>query len=383
MDTEKINQIALIAPFGWAGISAPLYSTIEYFSQKDYIVDVFLDENSFCNNLGLNKPLFDLKNVNIFFFKFNKEINYFPFKDIEVSNRNLDFIEFFKKNSNLKYEFIIGYDEEGIIRAGLCSFYFNIKYFYHSLEFYELKNKTKKAEKYFASNAEKILTQCKYRKKILSNLLTIPKNKINIVYNTSLGECLKEKNKYFHSIFNIPKNKKIVLATGALMFITGIDKILNSLKNWDNNFVLILHGTIVEKEMEDLIASVIKEHPNKVFHSKEKLMHHDKFKIFTSSDITLMYYKPINLNLKYAAWSSGKFFDSARCGTPVIANNIINMSKLVEDTGCGIVVNDFSKINNYFYKIINNYSFYRNNCFKTYLHFNFKKSFDLALEQKE
>lgn len=381
MDTQKMKRIALIAPFGWAGISAPLYSTVEYFSTKNYSIDIFFDENNFCAELGLNKPLFDFKNTQVFFFTFTQKIEFTIINEVEVSNKNLAFIKFFKKSANQNYDFLIGYDEEGVIRAGLCNLYFGFKYFYHSLEFYELKNKTKEAEKYFAARAKRVFTQCKYRSTILAELLEIPKNKISTVYNTSLGNCLIKKDTYFHTLFDIPKDKKIILATGALMFITGIDKILKSLKNWDDNFVLVLHGTIVEKEMKDLIYSTLNQYPTKIFHSKEKFMHKDKFKIFLSSDITLMYYEPINLNLKYAAWSSGKFFDSIRCGTPVIANNIINMSTLVEDNGCGIIIKDFTNIHNFFHKIINNYEFYKNNCFHTYLKFKFKDSFELALKE--
>ncbi|WP_345993134.1 hypothetical protein [Sulfurimonas sp. HSL-1716] len=374
--TDK--HIALIAPFGWAGVSTPIVSSVEYLHSFGYKIDLYYDKNEACNRMGLNEPLFNLDNVNIYFYDYKGEDILEEYIDLQVNKKDLEFIDFIT-SKDIDYDFLIGYDEEGLIRAGIYGLKNNIRFYYHSLEFYEREDQKKVAEKFFANKSEGIFTQDKYRAEILSQTLHVPISKLSVVYNSTIGEPIFEKSDFFRDMFDIDKDKKICLVTGTLMSITGVDKILESFKNCSDEFVLVLHGWLPDRNIKECIESAMKSNGGQIYYSNTILEHKDKFKIFASADISFVYYEPVNLNLKYAAWSSGKFFDSVRCGVPVIANNIPNMKTLVEDNGCGIVLDDFNEVQKAFENIMSNYEIYKKNCYKTYLKYDFKESFKNAL----
>ena len=373
-----MNKVALIAPFGWAGVSTPLILTIEYLTSINYSIDLYLDYNKYCDDIGINQPLFNFKNTTIFYYEVKGEEKKIEHNQLLIPQQDLHFINFFDKNKQ-DYAFIIGYDERGVIRTGLCAQKYKIPYVYFSLEFYEKQNHIKKAEKYFAQKASKIITQDPFRAKILTKCLNVPADNISFIYNTTIGEPIKIKSNYLKNKFKINSNKKIILAIGTLLEITGITDLLESLPLLDEHFVLVLHGWIPNSKMQETINSYIQQYPEKIFYSDEKLSHDEKFKIYSSADIGFIHYSPQNLNLKYAAWSSGKFFDFIRCGVPVVANMIPNMKKLVEKNGVGKVINKYEYINDELNTLLNHYDKYSSNCYITYKKYSYITSFNNSL----
>ncbi len=374
------KHIALITGYGWAGITVSLAMSIEYLTSKGFFVDIYLETNSLCDELGLNKPLFNYSNTRIFFYETQKDDNTFiPYENLQIKQKDLNFVKFIKEKKT-KYEALIAYDPHAIIRAGIFSLKLKIKYYYFSLEFYEKKDFIKEAEIFYVQKAERIMTQDKYRAKILSCLLKVNINKMSVVYNSTIGKIITKKSSYFRDMFNIPKTKKIILASGTLMNITGFDKILDSLKNMQEDYVLVAHGWTSEKKIKEKTTKCLIEFPDKFFYSSKTLSHNKKFDIFASADIGLIYYEPEDLNLKYAAWSSGKFFDFMRCGVPVLANELPNMKKLVHTNKVGLVINDFTNMNNEYDYLIKNQKEYYINCHKTYNKYSFYTSFQNAVE---
>ncbi len=322
METQIAEKrVALITGYGWAGITVSVAMCVEFLTSKGYIVDIYLDSDLMCDSLGLNKPLFNYQNSNVKFFneKEHETPNQMEYNHIMISKKNMTFVHFLYAQ-NYRYDWIIGFDPDGLIRSGIYGLRKDIPFFYFSLEFYEKNDETHRAEVFFAQKSLAVLTQDKYRGKILSKLLSINEKKVFPVYNSTIGSIIETKSSYLRDLFNIKEDKKIVLAVGTLLEITGIDKILDSVEFWSKEYVLVIHGWTTDALIKERITELTKKFEEKVFYSDKPLTHDEKFKVFSSADIGLIYYKPINLNLKYAAWSSGKFFDFARCGVPVIAN---------------------------------------------------------------
>lgn len=375
------KKIALIAGFGWGGISVPLATTIEYLSSKGFVVDVYLEKDEFCDKLGLNQPLFEHDKSTVYFYKYAgvDGSEKFGYRELIVSRKNYFFFNYIQDKS-AGYDALIGFDPDGLVRAGITGEELGVPYYYFSLEFYEKQDDLKIAESYFSKRAVRVLTQDKYRARILSKLLNIETTKISVVYNSTIGEILNAKSNFIREKFNIENSKRVVLASGTLLKITGVDIILDSLQQWSDDYVLVLHGWSADKNIIKLIEDARHQYSGKVFFSDKPLPHKDKFKVFSSVDIGLMFYKPVNLNLKYASWSSGKFFDFARCGVPVIAYDIPNMKQLVADNHCGLVLDNFNRLPEAFSEIIENYEYYSSGCYHAYEKYSFETSFQNSVK---
>jgi len=376
------KHIALITGYGWAGVTVSLAMCIEYLSTIGYTIDVFIDKDDICDSYGLNNPLYEKTEVNTFFFDKNDAFNdeYFFYKDLDIPLNDKLFVDFIIKLKR-RYDFVIGFDINGLFRAGMYALENSIPYYYFSLEFYEEENSLKDTERYFAKQAYGVLTQDRFRAKILSSTLDIDEENCFEVFNTTIGDAITEKSSFLRELFAIGNDKKIILCAGTLLEITGVDIILESAKKWSDRFVLVLHGWIPDESLSQKIKKAVNEYPNKIFYSSKPLPHKDKFNIFASADIGFVYYKPINLNLKYAAWSSGKFFDFCRCGVPVVANDIPNMRLLVEKNGCGFVLNDFIDTEKSFEKIIKKYDDFSKNAHSTFYKYSFVDSFAKAIKK--
>jgi len=379
-----MKRVAIISGFGWAGVSVPVAMTIEYLVSNGYFVDIYFERDQICEGLGLNQPFFEYENSQVIYFEeyhddlFNNKNEY----GIWLSQKDSAFVSFISQRG-VGYDWVIGFEPHGVIRAGLYALENQIDYIYFSLEFNEKEDYLQIAEKFFAKKAQVILTQDPYRAKILADLLDIPLEKIHGVFNTTIGNVIESKSNYLREVFNISKEKIIVLAIGSLLKITGVDKILDSLSDWDQEYVLVLHGWTMDDYIRGKIDEALIKHPGCFYYSGEVLPHAKKFDIFSSADIGLIYYAPVNLNLKYAAWSSGKFYDFARCGVPVIANAIPNMRKLVEDNMCGIVLDDFKSFPSVFHNIRDRYSHYRKYCYETFKKYDFESSFGEGIKSVE
>ncbi len=376
----KDNQtVALVTAHGWVGISTPVIMTATFLSQKGYMVDIFVADDEICTALGIGIPHLHEENIRIYKSRADTHMSVTPPPDIHISQDTLEFVSHYISPPR-HYDWIIGFDPEGLARSGLLSSYWKVPYVYHSLEINDRSGPEKNAEKWFSQRAILTLTQDDVRANILSQLNGIKRNKIKIAYNSAFGEALPEKSDYFHKKFTIPKDKKIVLATGTLLPIHCVDKILESVDNWPDEFVLVLHGWIPDKKFESIVLSRMHSKKGKIFLSTDIVHPKEKYTIFQSADIGLVFFEPVDTNLKYAAGSSGKLYDFMRAGVPIIGNNIPGMQELVENNGCGTVVNDARELGkSIFEKIMQHYAHFTKNCLENFYRYEFGRCYERIL----
>lgn len=94
-------------------------------------------------------------------------------------------------------------------------------------------------------------------------------------------------------------------------------------------------------------------------------------------------YKEID-NINYKTGPSGKMFKCFSAGVPIIANNIPGFNP-VSEFKAGILIDNLNDVNilKAINTISNNYSFYRDNCFKAAKHYSFDKTSEAFVKSIE
>jgi len=363
-----MRRIALIAKYSWAGISTSLINTALFWAAKGYAVDIYLeqpDENKF------PFPNVSGKNIRVI-------------RTAITFSSLVDDVVFCQKyfDRRVIYQWVIGFDVEGLLRAGICQLLCGGKVIYHSLEFYEPKHKTLKSsfkkilEKYFSRKAAYVFTQDTNRVEFLEKNLNIQKEKFRLIYNSPSGEIIKAHADYFRDKFNISRESRIVLCVGSLMKETLVYEVVESVKYWDEKFVLVLHGWFSDKTVMEFVRQQQEKSPDKIFISDQLFDHWNKYIPFQSCDIGFVGFSSDTNNLKYAAGSAGKTFDFLRTGKPIVAFDSPGMMELIEGNGAGYVFSHVREIASVLSKIDQIYDSIHQNCFAAYNQYEFNGQYD-------
>lgn len=389
-NSHKKPAVAIIVPLHYASVSQSVVNTAKYLASQGYLVDVFtIEDHKF--------PLktFNQDNITTYFIenpiveRLEKIFSRFTYFFAPILKGLEDAIHFFIPPHS--YSFIIGFDPDGLIRAGILSQVWRVPYIYHSLELYEhnptapRKEKFKKRlEDWFSQRALFCFSQDEKRCHVLADENGLDKDKVLVVYNSALGsELLPEKDNYLRNKFNIDKDKYIVLAVGSLIIEHCIDEIVASVDEWPDNFVLVLHGWFGPQKDEHLIRHEVELRSGKVFLSTDLL--DQKYKVFQSADVGLVFFRHITefyqKNFIFAAGSSGKIFDFMRTGVPIIASDIPGMREIVEDRGCGMVVETPTHIGRTLPKIMEEYELLNKNSLEAFSFYEFGQCYSQVLKR--
>ena len=152
---------------------------------------------------------------------------------IEIFLRTLEFAvhAWFRPHA---YVFMIGFEPEGSIMAGILSRLWGVPYVYHSLEIYE-SNPTaprfqrflKYLENWFTQRAIFCLIQDENRAAIFAQENHVQRDNVLIAYHSPLGrEVFPEKSSYLWDCFQISPDKILVLVVGSLMIDHCVDQIV-------------------------------------------------------------------------------------------------------------------------------------------------------------
>lgn len=359
--------IALIAKYSWAGISTSLINSALFWEEKGYMVDIYLERPDVKR---FPFPDFHGKNIRII----KTFLNFAPPADDLFFYANC-----FDRSSN--YRWLIAFDVDALIRAGVCHLFGGVKIIYHSLEFYEPNHIgvraffKKRIEKFFSKRADYIFTQDLNRIAFLENELNVARYKFRLIYNSSPGEIISLRSNYFAEKFQLSSDLRIVLCVGSLMEETRIMDIVHSVKDWDERFVLVLHGWFPDNRVSEFVRRQRDAMPGKIYISEQLLNHWDKYVPFQSCHIGFLGFSSDTNNLKYAAGSAGKLFDFLRTGRPIIAFNSPGMLELVEGNGAGLVYNTVDDIWPALQELEKSYELFRENCFRGHGRYEFNRQY--------
>lgn len=356
----RTSPILITMPFG--------LNIIQLLDKKDYKIDVFLSEyrndsyqNLFSKNVSIHfidQNYLWRNKVSLAYFMVT---NYFKLKS---------FFQF--KN---KYDLIFGTGMTGITLGTILKKQnIKAKLVYLNDEFPKQGELDLGKEIWIeneiinAQTADIVATPDEYRFKALCNQIPNLSNKPNFTLpNTPLINELENLPKInWHKQFHIPVEKNIFLMAGGISDHNYILEIINSVKDWPENTVLLIKG-----KQNSLLNDIIKNN-NNIFYSDTVLepeMLHSLIKYCTAS---ICLYKEVNDNFKFVGKSSGKLMRSIGLGKPVITNNSISFD-FINQYNLGILIDTQLNLPNSIKYIIENQDVLNANCKKYYSKISYEK----------
>ena len=90
-----------------------------------------------------------------------------------------------------------------------------------------------------------------------------------------------------------------------------------------------------------------------------------------------------DLNHKYTGLSSGKMFNFMKVCVTIITNNTPSCKKAIDETGCGVCINDINETGNAIRKILKREDDFRLNCLKYFHNYSFERNYQKLIESIE
>ncbi len=295
-------------------------------------------------------------------------------------NRKVNFITYTKRFTLLKslyyhtrirkYTCFIAYDVDAFIITSLVRIIQQVPVIYYNLEIFgydqltTIKSRIKKLlEIFFNKRVIATVTQDKNRLKLLAKANKIASDKIITIPNTYM-KTYRNKSNYLRVKFNIKENKTIILYIGGIEVWALDEKLLDSVKEWPENFVLVMHGWSRDGYIQKL-KPIIRQNRERIYVDNEILEEEEYSELVSSGDVGLAWYKSdLPKNVYHIGLSSGRFAQCLRCGLPVIAPRYLpDFKRILSTNKIGELAKDEYDIKNAAEKILKNYSYYRNNAF--------------------
>ncbi|WP_160962857.1 glycosyltransferase family 4 protein [Solidesulfovibrio aerotolerans] len=357
----------------WGQVSTPPLMTAQFLVENGYDVDMFVAFDQELHDMGICLPEFHRPGVRVFASVSGQASPPARLADGTVLPPEHWAAVAAARRLPAAYDWIIGFDPGGLARAAALSGIWGAPYIYHSLEIDDRPSPAKDLERHCNKGALFTLTQDRQRADVLAKLNRLDRKSVHISINSSLGPVLPQKDSYFRDRFPIG-DRRLVLALGTLHPSTCTDAILASLAAWPKNFALVMHGWLPDKSFRTAVEAFVAERDN-VWLSLKIVPPEQKFQIFQSADVGLVFFSPDDHNLKYAAGSAGKLYDFMRCGVPMIGNDIPGMAALLNDSGCGFVVPDAASLPAALPLVASRYDGFRENCLRTFPRYEFAMSY--------
>jgi hypothetical protein len=238
----------------------------------------------------------------------------------------------------------------------------------------------KRLEIFFNKRANFTIVQDKSRKELIKKTHGLEDSSIFCIPNSYIGS-FNERSEYLRNKFNISKDKKIILYSGSLNSWAIDEKLILSVNEWYENYVLILHGYSTDYYLDSVLTPLIEEinsKEKKIYLSLNLVDETEYMRLISSADIGLAWYKKeLPENLSTIGLSSGKFSAYMRCGIPIIIPTYLeDLRKLVEEYKIGVSVSSEYNIKDGISNIVNDYDYYKSDIRKFYNDYlDFEKKF--------
>ncbi len=320
-----------------------------------YQVHLFLNQVSHKNTPVLGKP-----NITIF---------------DNVDQLSLETIRHHVTVRSISYQHFICIDPHGFV---LCKDIFpDSKPLYYSLELY-LKDdhyglyypqEVMRKERNQINSIRGLIIQSRKKEKLFRRDYCISDSIPTFILPvTYAGPPISEKSKYIRNKYQIPEYKKIILHLGSIAEWFSCIELADTISALED-FILFFHGYPSVEYLSKFKQYLSQKKIKNVIISNETFDNIDDVdRIIMSCDIGIAWYNNISAGFRMAGRSSGKIAAYLRFGLPIISKKYASTLEAIDDTGCGISVDDFLEIPLALSKIQENYSEYTENALREYQH---------------
>ncbi|MEW5801270.1 MAG: glycosyltransferase [bacterium] len=280
-------------------------------------------------------------------------------------------LQIWQRHLRCRYRCFIGVDPEGLVQAGWLSRWITVPLVYYSLELLlsgEIalaeQSQLKRAEKRLSHRAAFIIIQDEERARLMAEDNDVPLDRFVLVPNTPQGPARRQYSGYWHKKLGLPERCRIVLHAGSIENWTGLKEIVDSVKEWPEDWVLVIHSRSYYQHsgfMEELRRQAPE---GRVFFSLKPVSRQDYDALIHGADIGIAFYVPsegsvyTQQNIRSVGLSSGKIAYYLRAGLPVIANDQTSIGTFINQEKCGLVIQSPDEIGEAIVTIVHDYDSY-------------------------
>lgn len=230
------------------------------------------------------------------------------------------------------YDVIIGVDSLGIIRGSTYAKRYKVPLVYLSFEIFfkdelvrSVEIEEKQREVVATRIADLVIVQDAYRGRMLGRENRLMRDKFAYLPVAPSGTLEREKSNYLRDRHNIPEDHTIVLISGSFENWTCANEILDSLSEWPEKFVLVVHSKLKVNEKKRYIRKINGAGLTNIILSNDSLPIGEYEQLVASADMGLVMYKAIppsrylQKNIGNIGLASGKFSFYVKHGIPVIS----------------------------------------------------------------
>lgn len=292
--------------------------------------------------------------------------------------------------SGKSYMALIGIDMSGFLPCSYVAKKMNTPVVYYNMELFQEKNC--KDNRALLSKALEIkcsqkcwftVIQSRERAQVYMKENKISEDSIRYLTIATCGQPITETGDYFRKKFHLSKDQIIVLYAGNIIDWAMCYETVQSVSNWPEKCVLVLHTWRKDIEKTEYFKKIVKESdPKKVYFSTTPVEYEKLPNILSSADIGLLFYRPIDENFTEIGSSSNKIAQYVQVGLPLIANDFPSIRKIFQKYKSGVCVSSPDKIGVALIKVFEDYDSYRRGAFRSYEeHYNFPKAFAPILSE--
>ncbi len=366
----------------------PIYNLIYLIDMLNNLANEGLEIDLYLQNAGNKIPVFhdNIKPV-ILPEVYTSQIKDYigsPFSLIPADNLGIIFANL-KKND---YDYCIGIESIGLVMAKKVAEILNCPLGYLSFELYDKTNPgvwgdeldiLKKFEAQTVPGLDLLLIQDKYREEALYRILNVstrPKKVIHFPVSLSPMRSFEKQN-YWRETYGLPANSKIALYFGQLSKNRFIDQMVIAFQQIRSDIFLVVKAiTFGNNQYLEYLKSL--DHNNKVIFDTHEVSWHERWKLISSADVGIVFYRNNVINDYLTGKSSDKMASYMQCGIPVVCPDFPTFSEVIDQYRNGVCVNNLSELPKALGKIFNGYNIYKHGAEKA-----FKEVYDITIYTRQ
>jgi glycosyltransferase involved in cell wall biosynthesis len=228
-------------------------------------------------------------------------------------------------------------------------------------------NRLMDRERTMSDDIGALIIQSKEKEELFKKDYGLPEDlPVFILPVTYTGAAVNGKSNYLREMYGIAEDRRIAIHLGGMndwFSCIEIAEVFSRMPGW----VLFFQGNHSNDYLKRFDRVICGEKAKNIIVSRTFYDQLDSLdRVMMSADLGIAWYNNISKNFTHTGRSSGKIAAYMRFGLPTIAKNYPSMVDAIEDTGCGLCVDEYDEIEEAVKKIEGNFKFFSENAFREY-----------------